>query len=314
MDELRTTDDPKATVPSPASPRGSRSGWRRPVVLAGAGVALSVGLAAGGYGIASATTQSSPLSALASSASAKPSKAPPSRPGPRGWGGAFGGGSHGASAGHGGFGAGLGVPGGVVKSISSNSVTITRPGASAVTVTTNSSTRYREGLVKVSRSALAVGEHVFVFTAITSPVPASGGSATATASTTHAASEIDIILPELSGQVVSVSSSTIVVQDSEGFWRTVSVSSATVYESAGKTTNESSVKKGELVSASGTIESNHTTLKASAVALEGTGNRPVSFPPGAASFGAQGGLGSGSPGPGAVGYGPGVVPQGGSLQ
>ena len=199
-----------------------------------------------------------------------------------------------------------------MKSISSNSVTITRPGASAVTVTTNSSTRYREGLVKVSRSALAVGEHVFVFTAITSPVPASGGSATATASTTHAAS--DIILPELSGQVVSVSSSTIVVQDSEGFWRTVSVSSATVYESAGKTTNESSVKKGELVSASGTIESNHTTLKASAVALEGTGNRPVSFPPGAASFGAQGGLGSGSPGPGAVGYGPGVVPQGGSLQ
>jgi hypothetical protein len=320
MEELHGSDVTAATPEAAPSGRPSRSKYGRPAVFVSAGVALSLGLAAGGYGIASATTKSSPSqSALAASASAKtPSTANPATRGHR-WGGAFGRGGFGGRAGFGfgggaaGFGLGFGA---VVKSISPTSVTISRPGGTTMTVTTNGSTQYREGLVKVSRSALAVGEHVAVLSPMALPVPPSGGKpATAASSTTKAATLIEIILPGVSGKVVSVSGSTIVVQDSEGFWRTVDVTSGTAYESAGKTATESAVKKGELISASGAIASNHTTLDASAVAVLGTGATPASFQPGAAWSAAPSQSFTTRPGPGgAAGFAPGALPGPSSVQ
>jgi Domain of unknown function (DUF5666) len=323
MEALNRSDDPTTAVPPPAPGQSGRSVWHRPTVLVSAGLALSLGLAAGGYGIASATTQSGPsTSALSASSSTTTPSATKPAPKGRQRGGAFGRGGfagHGGFGSHGGFGGRLGggpgffgaQPGGVVKSITSTSVTITGPTGKTVTVTTNSSTQYREGPVKVTRGALAVGEHVAVFSPVAMPVPSSGATpSTAASSTSHPATVIDIILPGISGEVVSVSGSTIVVQDNEGFWRTLDVSSGTVYESAGKTATESAVKKGELISASGKIASNHTTLEASAVAVLGTGGTSAPRAPGSVSFGA-GSTWTVPPVPGPAGS---ALPQGGSLQ
>src|ERR1700683_1680715 len=166
MEALNRSDDPTTAVPPPAPGQSGRSVWHRPTVLVSAGLALSLGLAAGGYGIASATTQSGPsTSALSPSSSTTPP--PATKPAPKGRqrGGAFG---RGGFAGHGGFGGRLGggpgffgaQPGGVCTSITSTAVATTGPTGKTVTGTTNSSTQYREGPVKVTRGALAVGEHV----------------------------------------------------------------------------------------------------------------------------------------------------------
>ncbi len=165
------------------------------------------------------------------------------------------------------------VPAAVVKSIGASSVTIevTRGTTSkTLVVDTDSSTKYLEGPFDVGRSALAVGEHVAVL-----PNRPSGGSENSSgSSTTITAAAIVIQAPSLGGTVVSVAGNVIVVQDRDGFWRTIDVSSATKYEQDGKTASLSGVKKGDVLFAAGTISSDHTTLDASVVAFGAAGSVP----------------------------------------
>jgi hypothetical protein len=151
---------------------------------------------------------------------------------------------------------------GTVSAVTSGGFTVKTRDGSSVTFTTSSSTVYREGPIAVGRSALAVGEHVLVGT--TRPGASSGTS------TSHAAQFVMLIVPEVGGKVVSVSGTTVVVQDGEGFWRTVQLSGSTVYQSAGTASTAGAVKAGVYIVAGGTIASDHTTLDASAVEILGT--------------------------------------------
>jgi hypothetical protein len=182
------------------------------------------------------------------------------------------------------LGGGLGGPGalGTVGSVTAGGFTVKGPGAT-YTFTTSSSTVYREASVPVGRSQLTAGERVMV----RASAPATSGA------TSRAATEVDIVLPEVAGKVLSISGSQVVVQDGQGFWRTVDVSSSTAYGQAGKAAAASALKTGQYVVATGQIASDHTTLDASAVAL--LGSSPAAgggdFPPDGPGF-----FGGGAPG------------------
>jgi hypothetical protein len=182
---------------------------------------------------------------------------------------------------------------GTIASISTSGFTVSSPDGSKITYTTSSSTTYSEVGVQVSRSALAVGERVAIRTLRPGESAASG--------TTHPASAVELVLPEVEGKFVSISGSQLIVEDSEGFWRTINLSSSTAYGEAGKSATESALKAGVYVLASGQIASDHTTLQASAVAVS-TNASPIGGP----------GLGGPLFGPGQQGgafFGPG--PRGG---
>lgn len=250
--------------------------------VAVAGGAIAVAGATGSHASPAADTQ---LSAASSTTVPKPPQHP----------GRFPGGRHGGFPGFPGFRGGdpFGA-GGTVGSVTAGGFTVKGPGAT-FTYTTSSTTVYREASVPVSRSALVAGERVLV-----RAVPPASSSAA-----TRAAGEVEIVLPMVAGKVVSISGSQVTVQDGQGFWRTVDVSSSTAYAQAGKKAAASALKTGEYVLAAGQIAADHTTLDASAVALLGTGpakgagfGLPAGFGPPAGPGGFSGG-GFGSPaGPG----------------
>lgn len=204
--------------------------------------ALAGGLALGGFGIASA--------ASATGSGASPA-ATPKAPLPPGMGGRHGRGRFG------------GVGSGTVTAINGSAVTVSTPAGMQRTVTTTSSTIYREGGKTVSASALAVGEHVMV-----RPVKPITGSSASSGSTFVTAAAIDIVRPQVRGTVVGVSGTTVTVADSQGFWRTVDVSSGTTVTRGGQSSTTSAIATGEHVVATGTIEANHTSLAASMVGIQ----------------------------------------------
>lgn len=227
----------------------------------GATALVAGGLVAGSFGVATAATGSSSASSTGSGSSGS---SPSSTPLP--WGGRGGPGGPGGFGGPGGPGGpgGAGGPGvGSVTAVSPTSLTVSRPSGSSVTYTLNSATTYRQGQVDATYSALAVGEHVAVQTA----APSSSSSS----STPAVATQVDIILPTISGAVQSVSTSgtttAIVVADAQGFWRTIVTSSATTYSDDGTTVTSPTITSGEFISAEGTIDANHTTLDASHVSI-----------------------------------------------
>jgi hypothetical protein len=175
---------------------------------------------------------------------------------------------------------------GKVASITSTSIVV-KPAKSGsnIILTTNASTVYGTAGVKLSRSAVAVGDEVIV--GLTKP---------ATSSTSRTAATVDIVLPEVLGKVVSVSGSSLVVQDSEGFWRDVSLSSATVYQKSGKSSTESALKTGSYVLVSGHIAADHQTLDAVGVLQVSSSSQGNSPAP------AIGGFLPGSFGPGVGGF------------
>jgi hypothetical protein len=274
MEQLPFGGYPETT---PDQPRPSR-GPRRAAVAAAACVVV-----AGGAIAVAGTTGGTPAAATSAAAAAAPTTTVP-KGAPQPW---PGGRRRGRGSG-GGFGFGGGGEGGKIASISAGGFTVSAPGAT-YTFTTSSATVYLEGGVPVSRSAMAVGDSV----AVRAAAPASSTA------TSLPASAVELLMPEIAGKVVSISGSGMVIQDREGFWRTIDVSSSTVYAEAGKTTSASSVKTGSYVVASGQIAGDHTTLDASAVALLG------SMPGGP---GLPGGTGAGFFGPAAGGPWPGGGP------
>jgi hypothetical protein len=230
-------DDPSLT-PAPARSRPPRR----------AAVVATACLAVAGFAIGVLSTRhNGPASAVATAATATTTPAAAPRPPFRGHGGPrFGGRGL----------AGGAFSAGTVASISASGFTVSGPSGSKITFTTSSSTTYSEVGVQVGRSALAVGEHV----AIRTSLPASSG-------TTHAASAVELLLPEVEGKFVSLSGNRLIVEDDQGFWHTIELSSSTAYGEAGKAASESALKSGVYVLASGQIASDHTTLQASAVAV-----------------------------------------------
>ena len=83
------------------------------------------------------------------------------------------------------------------------------------------------------------------------------------------AAEIDIILPVISGQIMSVATNQFVIQDGQGFWRTVNTSTSTLYSSGGTPVASAAIVTGANVVAFGAVDVNHTDLDAASVFILG---------------------------------------------
>jgi len=241
----------------------TRNNKRRLVRLGGAG-ALAVGLALGGFGVASAATGTPSTSGTGGT---------PAYGGP---GGGFG---HGGPGGPGGGpgGPGFGGPGpgrglaGTVSALGTNSFTLQRPDGSTQTVDTTSSTTYQRDGQTSSASALAVGEHVSVRPS------GPGGPPSASSSTTPVtAAGVDIQDPALQGTVQAVNGNVVTIVDEQGFWRTVNLSSSTTYTNAGQSATQTAVVQGAKVIAFGSIDADHVSLDATSVVVNPTRPTPPS--------------------------------------
>lgn len=268
MDEIGMDDssgiDQMAQVAEAADPAASQhdaaSRWRRSLALrTGATAVVACGLAAGSYGIAAAASSTGApktASALAATASS-PSTAKPSTPstkspslgGPAPFGplgGGFGGRGFGDLGG-----------GGTVKSFTATTITVDTAFNGTITVTTNASTTYSKGGKTVTRSALATGEQVAF-------LPASRPTASSTGAPTLVRT-VEIVLPHVSGKVISVIGSQVVVEQQDGLYVTVNVASSTAYDEAGQAAPSSAVAAGVEVSVTGTLSADHAQIDATTV-------------------------------------------------
>jgi hypothetical protein len=223
-------------------------------VRAAAATVIAGGLAAGGYGVASAAsspsaTTRSARQALATASS--PSKSAPGHPrlgGPAGLG----------------LGEGFGLggsfgQGGTVTQVTPTTITVDSLFGNALTVTTDSSTVYNESGKKVARSAVAVGEQV-VF------LPA-GRPATSSSSGSPLVTLVEIVQPHVSGKVVKADGSQLVVSQQDGLNVTVNTSASTTYDEAGQPASASDVQVGTVVSVTGTLSSDHDQIDATTVEI-----------------------------------------------
>jgi len=270
-----------------------------------AGVAVTaVGLAAGGYGIAWATsgagaaTTAGPGAATLSAASAPGgSSVPPAGPGR---------GRHGHAL----------MAGGTVTAVGADSLTVQGPGGRTHTVATDSATTYSRDGHSAPRSVLAVGERVRIMLVRQAAAPGSapGASGSAPSATNPTASRVDVVDPRVGGTVQSVNGSVITIADPEGFWRTVDTDGSTKFLNGTQTASLSAVQAGQHVAAFGTIASDHTTLNAIEVriipapASGSTAAGPAGVGPawfGGGGHGGPGFFGPGGPGPAGPGDGSG---------
>ena len=213
----------------PARPLSGRK--RRLGVRAGVAVALACGLAAGSYGIDSAASGSSArgrrLRALA--VTSTPSKtSPASLPAPPEIFGRIGPLT--------GFGSSPFGEGGTITGLGATTITVETELGGTLTVTTDSSTIYREADTTVDRTALAVGQEV-LFQPVLVPVARPGtASSLPVAGGSSVVRLVEIVLPSVSGKVVGMNGSQIVVAQLDGLYVTVNVSGSTKYEEPGSPT------------------------------------------------------------------------------
>lgn len=252
------------------SPGRRRIGRGRAAALAG-GTALLAGLGGGTYAVVAGASGVSSTPVL-DAATTAPSAAP--RPVP---------------AAHGRWGWRGGVAG-LITSIGSSSLTVQRPDGTTVQVTVTSATTYRSGTTALTLDKLSAGEDVLVV-----PTSATAGSSTPTAAS------VRVVGPVIAGRVVSVSGSTVVVSDPQGFYRTVITSSATtVTGSDGKASSLAAVQPNTRIAALGAIAADHTDLDATAIRIlpaMPTGPVPGPMGPGG-PMGPRGGWLGGFGGPG----------------
>ena len=211
-----------------------RSSKGRKLKQMGASTALAVGLIAGGIGIASASTSSAAKARAAVVAKAE-------NHGPDGPGG------HGGPGGPDGA-----APGGRVSAVTGSSLTITALDGTSHTFSLTAATTVEKDGVAATLSELTVGERVSIR-------PAAAGSSVA--------SDVEIRSARVAGTVVSVTSSTIVVSDEQGFYRTIAVSSLTTYNKGTASASLSDVVVGTFVMGEGSIDANNTTLDAAAIEI-----------------------------------------------
>ncbi len=234
-------------APPPASGRRSRASL---YLLVGAATLIAGGLAAGGYGIASAASGHGPAPQSASQALATASgqsKSAPSRP------------PSGEPAGPWGFGPGGSLgQGGTVTQVTPTTITVETLFGTTLTVTTDSSTVYSEGAKTVARSAVEVGDEV----AFGSP-----GSAPNAGSDTQAVTRVEIVQLQVLGKVISTSGSQLVVTQQDGLNVTVNTSASTTYAEAGQSVPATDVGVGTVVFVTGTVSSDHNQVDATTIEI-----------------------------------------------
>ncbi len=140
---------------------------------------------------------------------------------------------------------------GKVTAVSPTSISIKSPNSTAPTtfVITGSTTISEDGSSSTV-SAIQAGDIV---------------SIQLTSTSSNTASRIDVRQPSLGGKVVTVGSNSIVVEDQQGFYRTIDVSASTTYKSGNSTSSLAQVSVGSQVVAFGSVDSNHIVLDATSV-------------------------------------------------
>jgi hypothetical protein len=141
--------------------------------------------------------------------------------------------------------------GGLVTSISGDSLTVRTPRGTE-TIALTSSTAFYEGQTKATRSAVSTGDVVHV--RLVDP-----------RATKKVAAVVTVVPAHLVGYVTEVGSSTITIKDLDGFTRTIRTSSATTYVKDGATATRSAITVGTVVRAVGKVDSDGTTLDATRV-------------------------------------------------
>ena len=231
-------------------------------VRVGVTVVLACGLAAGSYGIASATS-SSGATALGNHVLATVSTPSKSTPVPHVNGSRLSGPSWPLP----GFGQFAFAESGTVSSFTATTISVVTEFGQTLTVTTDASTIYREGTRTVARSALASGQEVS-FRSVFVPVARPGAeNALTTSSSSRTVGLVEILLPNVSGKVVSVNGSQVVVAQQDGLYVTVNTSTSTTYEQAGQAIPAVQLQAGTVVSVTGTVSSDHTEINATTVEI-----------------------------------------------
>jgi len=224
---------------------------------AAAATVVAGGLAAGSYGVASAAASHDAATPASSQALSSPSSSSKPASGHTSSGGPIGVGRLGLG---GDFGPGGNIgQGGTITKLDSTSITVEPLFGGTLTVTTNSSTVYREGDNKVARSALAVGEQIAFLP--------EGRLTSSSASGSKVVTVVEIVQPHVSGKVVKVDGSELVVSEEDGLNVTVNTSSSTSYGEAGQSASSSAVQVGTVVSVTGTLSPDHEQIDATTIEI-----------------------------------------------
>jgi hypothetical protein len=142
---------------------------------------------------------------------------------------------------------------GVVSALSTTSLTLNRNDGKTTTFTITPTTIITEGAASMTVPSLAVGDTVDV--AVNSANPTT-------------ALRINIVQASLAGKVTSVAGNLITITGPQGFARTIQVSDSTSYTMGGAPASLTDVTVGSDIYAVGTIDTNQTTLDASAVTIK----------------------------------------------
>lgn len=233
------------------SPKPSRKGVRN---FLGA-TAIAASLTFGGTALipaithaqtattAPTTSQTSPTTNTGNGqTNTNPQNRPPMPGGPGGKGG---------PGGRGGPGDGLG---GVISSISGNTINIKHDSAVNIIATVNSSTVYKEAGQTISLSSLKAGETVQL-----RETRNSDGTASVT--------EVDVVMAHSGGTISSISGNTMTLTTPNNSSVKVNLSSSTTYTDLGKAISLSSLKAGEKVEVSGQTNSDNS-LNATVVNIQ----------------------------------------------
>jgi uncharacterized protein DUF5666 len=143
--------------------------------------------------------------------------------------------------------------GGYVTAASSTSITVDSWNGTSTTYPISPTATYTEGGAAATASSLVVGDRVQLQISTSAP-------ATVTA--------INIELAFLFGTVTSVSGNTILIRDPQGFTRTILVGAGTTYSGG----SLSDIVTGSKIVASGTVDTNGTTLDALTVKIGSVGS------------------------------------------
>jgi hypothetical protein len=142
--------------------------------------------------------------------------------------------------------------GGFVTGVTSSTVTVDLWNGTTTTFTISATATYTEGGSPATASSLVVGDRVQLQVSSSDPTTVDS---------------INIELAELFGAVASVSGNTILVRDSQGFTRTILVGDNTKYTQGGAPASLTDVLAGVKIVASGTVDTNGTTLDALTVKI-----------------------------------------------
>jgi hypothetical protein len=154
---------------------------------------------------------------------------------------------------------------GTISSLTATTVSVVTEFGETLVVTTDASTVYREGAKTVTRSALATGQEVS-FRPVSVPVAQPGAAnALPSSASSRTVGLVEIVLPNVSGKVVSVNGSQVVVAQQDGLYVTVNTSASTAYEEAGQTLPAVQLQPGTVVSVTGTVSSDHTQINATTI-------------------------------------------------